>query len=87
MPELLARVEVHDFETWLVNHQSQREARAGYGMIDGPVYRDIEDPNAAFVHIHTEDLARAGEWFQTEEFARSTEKAGVVRREFFAVGA
>jgi hypothetical protein len=86
MPEMLARVEVKDFQTWLVNHRSQSEARTGYGMVDGPIYRDIDDPNAAFVQIHTEDLAKAREWFQTEEFARSTEKAGVIRREFFILG-
>jgi hypothetical protein len=86
MPEMLARVEVEDFQTWLVNHRSQSRARAGYGMVDGPIYRDIDDPDAAFVQIHVEDLARAQEWFRSEEFARSTEKAGVLRREFFPVG-
>jgi hypothetical protein len=85
MPEMLARVEVEDFQTWLVNHRSQSGARARYGMTDGPIYRDIDDPNAAFVQIHAKDLAKAQEWFRTEEFARSTEKAGVLRREFFAV--
>ena len=85
MPELMARVETEDFQTWLVNHRSQSAARAAYGMEDGPIYRDIEDPDAAFVQIHTKDLARAREWFLTEEFARSTEKAGVVHRDFFTV--
>jgi hypothetical protein len=83
MPEMMARVEVEDFERWLANHRSQSGKRAGYGMMDGPIYRDIEDPNAAFVHLHVKDLARAREWFQTEEFARATRNAGVVRREFF----
>jgi hypothetical protein len=83
MPEMMARVEVEDFETWLSNHRSQSMRRAGYGMKDGPIYRDIDDANATFVHLHVDDLARAGEWFRTEEFARSTRDAGVVRREFF----
>jgi hypothetical protein len=83
MPEMMARVEVEDFDTWLSNHLSQSGKRAGYGMKDGPIYRDIDDANAAFVHLDVQDLAKAREWFQTEEFARSTKKAGVVRREFF----
>jgi hypothetical protein len=86
MPEMLARVEVEDFQTWLLNHRSQSGARARYGMVDGPIYRDIDDPNAAFVQIHAKDLAKAREWFQTEEFARSTANAGVIRREFFMAG-
>jgi len=83
MLEMMARVEVEDFETWLSNHRSQSGKRADYGMKDGPIYRDIDDANAAFVHLHVQDLAKAREWFQTEEFARSTRSAGVVRREFF----
>jgi hypothetical protein len=83
MPEMMARVEVQDFDTWLSNHRSQCGRRAAYGMSDGPIYRDIEDANAAFVHLHVKDLAKAGEWFQTEEFAQATRNAGVVRREFF----
>ena len=83
MPEMMARVEVEDFERWLTSHRSQAGKRAEYGMVDGPIYRDIDDANAAFVHLHVKDLAEARAWFRTEEFARATTTAGVIRREFF----
>jgi len=83
MPEMMARVEAEEFDTWLRSHRSQAGQRRGYGMVDGPIYRDVDDPNAAFVHIHVEDLARAGQWFQTNEFMEATRKAGVIRREFY----
>jgi heme-degrading monooxygenase HmoA len=83
MPEMMARVEVEDFDTWLRSHRSQAAQRRGYGMTDGPIYRDVQDRNAAFVHIHVEDLARAGQWFQTNEFLQATRRAGVIRREFY----
>jgi hypothetical protein len=83
MPEMMARVEAADFETWLRSHRSQAGQRHGYGMADGPIYRDVDDPNAAFVHIHVEDLARAGQWFQTSEFVKAIRRAGVIRREFY----
>ncbi len=83
MPDMMARVEAEDLETWLRSHRSQAEQRRVYGMTDGPIYRDVDDPNAAFVHIHVEDLARAGQWFQTKEFAKATSRAGVIRREFY----
>jgi hypothetical protein len=51
MPEMMARVEAEDFDTWLRSHRSQAGQRRGYGMVDGPIYRDVDDPNAAFVHI------------------------------------
>ena len=85
MPEMMARVEVEDFERWLVNHRSQSGRRADYGMTDGPIYRDIDDARAAFVHLHVEDLDKAREWFRTEEFAQATKKAGVTGRTFFSV--
>ncbi len=63
--------------------RSQAGQRRGYGMADGPIYRDVDDPNAAFVHIHVKDLARAGQWLQTNEFMEATRQAGVIRREFY----
>ena len=83
MPEMMARVEAEDFETWLRSHRSQAGQRLRYGMTDGPIYRDVDDPNAAFVHIHVEDLARAGQWFRTNEFMEATKQAGVIRRVFY----
>jgi hypothetical protein len=72
MPEMMPRAEAEDFETWLRSHRSQAGQRLGYGMTDGPIYRDVDDSNAAFVHIHVEDLGRAGQWFQTNEFMEAT---------------
>jgi len=45
--ELIARVEVEDFDTWLQVHRSNAEHRSKYGMTDGPIYRDIDDPSAS----------------------------------------
>jgi hypothetical protein len=83
MPEIMARVEAEDFDRWLQSHRAQAGQRCAYGMTDGPVYRDVDSPNAAFVHIHVEDLARAGQWFRTNEFMEATRQAGVIRREFY----
>jgi len=83
MTEMMARVEAEDFEMWLRSHRSQAEQRLAYGMTDGPIYRDVDSPNAAFVHIHVEDLARAGQWFRTNEFKEATRQARVIRREFY----
>ena len=83
MPEMMARIEAEDFERWLRSHRSQADKRRSYGMTDGPIYRDLDDPNAAFVHIHVEDLDRAGQWFRTAEFTQATRQAGVIRREFY----
>jgi hypothetical protein len=49
----------------------------------GPVYRDIDNPNAALFHIHVEDLDRAMQWFRTDTFKEATKRATVVRRDFY----
>ena len=83
MPHMMTRVEVGDFDTWLEIHLSNAQNRRAYGMIDGPIYRDINDPNAALVHIIVEDMARAGQWFQTDAFKEANRRSTAVRRDFY----
>lgn len=83
MTEMMVRVESENFENWLKNHRSGDDQRRAYGMTDRSIYRDVEDPSAAFVHIHVDDLGWAMQWFQTEEFKESTRQARVTRREFY----
>lgn len=83
MPEMMARVEAEDFDVWLNTHREHSNDRASFGMTDGPIYRDIQDPKAALVHIHVEDLERAMQWFQSAAFKEATQRATVVRRDFY----
>lgn len=80
---LYIRVVVEDFDTWYREHTVQSTARATYGLADGPVYRDIQDPNAALFHLKTNDLTKALEWFKTPEFREATLRAKVHAREFY----
>ena len=83
MPELMVRVEADDFDSWLKVHYEHVEDRKGYGMTDGPVYRDIDDSNAALFHIHVEDVPRAMEWFGTDTFRQATKRATVTGRQLY----
>jgi len=78
----MIRIEMQDYEAWLKVHYEFTEQRKGFGMVDGPVYRDIDNPNAALFHIHAEDLPRALEWFQTDTFREASGRATVTGREF-----
>ena len=53
-------------------------------MTDGPVYRDIDNPNSALFHIHVENLDRAmcGGSAQTRS-RNETKRAAVVGRDFY----
>jgi heme-degrading monooxygenase HmoA len=80
---MMARVEVGDFDTWLETHLGNTQNRLTYGMVDGPIYRDIQNPNAVLVHIVVEDMARSAEWFQSQAFKEANERSTTVRREFY----
>ena len=56
---LLIRIEMDDYDRWLATNYQHAEDRQSYGMVDGPVYRDIDNANAAMFHIRTENLERA----------------------------
>jgi heme-degrading monooxygenase HmoA len=83
MTELIARVEVKDFETWLRVHRANATKRAEYGMTDGPIYRDVDNPNALLVHTHVDDLDRAQEWFNSEAFKAANRQSTAEGREFY----
>jgi len=68
---LLIRIEMDDYDRWLATHYQHTEDRKSYGMMDGPVYRDIDNANAAMFHIHTENLERAMQWFRSDVFQGS----------------
>ncbi|MBV9598266.1 MAG: hypothetical protein JOZ87_15540 [Chloroflexi bacterium] len=58
MKHLLIRIEMEDYDCWLATHYQHAEDRKSYGMMDGPVYRDIDNANAAMVpYPHREPRA------------------------------
>jgi heme-degrading monooxygenase HmoA len=83
MKHLLIRIEMVDYDRWLDVHYAHAADRQAYGMEDGPVYRDIDNPNAALFHIRTRDLERAMEWFRSDTFREATRRATVSGREFY----
>ena len=50
---------------------------------DDYVYRDVRDPQAALVHLEVEDVARAQEWFGTDQFKKGTADAKVTDRKIY----
>jgi len=80
---IIIRVVPEDFDVWRKEHDGQREARLAYGMTDGPVYRDEQDPNVVLVHLNVENLERAMEWFKSDTFRAAVKRAGNVQREIW----
>ncbi len=61
MQHIMIRIVAEDYDAWLKVHYECGETRRTYGITDGPVYRDIDNPNAALFHIMVESLPRAME--------------------------
>ena len=86
MPHIMIRVTAEDYDSWVAVHNSCVEARKDYGLSDGPLYRDVADPNAALVHLVAEDLDRAMGWFKDPRFREANAKVSLVgpRELYFA---
>ena len=83
MRDIMIRIETDDFEAWKVQHYLHVDNRASFGISDGPVYRDIDNPNAAMFHLMVADLDRAMQWFATDTFKEATRLAKVTGRSFY----
>jgi hypothetical protein len=77
---LLLRVTPVDFDVWLAAHQAASPARRRYGIIDGPIYRDVADPTVALVHLDVEDVDRALAWFGSDAFRAASHGVAVRQR-------
>lgn len=66
-----------------MQHYLHAPNRARYGIIDGPAYRDLDNPNAALFHISTGDLDTAMGWFRSDTFREATKLARVTARSFY----
>ena len=64
-------------------HYGFVEIRRSCGINDGPVYRDVDNPNAALFHARVESMPRAMEWFGSQRLKDATAKAGVTGREIY----
>ena len=83
MQDIMIRIETDDFEAWKAQHYLHAQNRLSYGIIDGPSYQDMDNPNAALFHIKTDDMDRAMEWFKSDTFKEATRLAKVTGRTFF----
>lgn len=82
---IMIRVTPEDYETWIKEHDGCCEARKEYGMTDGPVYRDVKDPNTVLIQLNCEDMEKARGWFTDERFKAAVARAGnVTRHVYFA---
>ena len=80
---IMIRVSAEDYSRWFTEHSAAREARLEYGISDGPLYRDEQDPSAVLVQMNVDDLERAKRWFLDDRFKAGVARAGDVQRDVY----
>ena len=83
MQHLMIWLRTDDYDKWQKIHDGYAEERKGFGITGDSVFRDVRDPQAALVHLTVEDLPRAQEWFQTDQFKKGTADAKVTDRAIY----
>jgi hypothetical protein len=56
-------------------------------MLDGAIYRDIDNPNAVVIHTRVEDFDLARQWLTSEASHKVTARASIRRRRIYLLEA
>ena len=83
MQHIMIWLRTDDYDRWQDIHDSFVEERKGFGITEDHVHRDVRDPKAALVHLVVEDVQRAMEWTQTDQFKNGTIAAKVTDRAIY----
>jgi len=69
---------VKDFDAWLKAFDSEgKETRAGYGLIDRGIAREVDDPNTVHILFAVSDMAKAKARSGSPELKKLMTDAGV----------
>ncbi len=77
MPYTLVRFAVEDYAKWRPVFDEAATLRKAYGSKGVRVYRGVDKPNEIVVVAEYEDLAKARQLFQSQEFRDATKRAGL----------
>jgi hypothetical protein len=78
MSTIIVRHTVKDYDAWRPVYDEHASTRNHYGISDISLHRDHERPNDIVIVFRTDDLARASEFFASEDLRQTMERAGVV---------
>jgi quinol monooxygenase YgiN len=77
MTYVLVRVTFEEFEIWKAGFTAASSLRQEYGSQGVTAFRSPDKPNQVTILGAYEDLARAQQLFQSQEFRDATKRAGV----------
>jgi heme-degrading monooxygenase HmoA len=79
MPSVVVRIAFEDFEKWKAGFEAAGGMRQAYGSKGVRALRNLEKPDEVVIVGEYEDLERARQLFQSQEFREATQRAGLTR--------
>ena len=84
MEHIMIWLRTDDYDRWQGIHDSFVKERKEYGITEDHVYRDVNDPSAALVHLVVDEAGRAMQWTQTDQFKSGTVASKVTDRAIYS---
>jgi hypothetical protein len=75
---LTLHLKVKDFNAWRTGYNGNEKSRASAGITNGRVFRSADDPNEVVVLQEVADVAKARNWFGSDDLKAGMQKSGVV---------
>jgi hypothetical protein len=69
---------VKDFNAWRTGYNGNEKGRVSAGITNGRVFRSADDPNEVVVLQDVADVAKARNWFGSDDLKAAMQKSGVV---------
>jgi hypothetical protein len=80
------RHRVADFDAWKVAFDDHGRVRQEHGLVDTGLYRDEDDDGMVTIVMTTDDIARAREFFASDDLRETMKGAGVVSQPEMWIG-
>jgi hypothetical protein len=75
---LTVHFKVKDFNAWRTGYNGNEKGRVSAGITNGRVFRSADDPNEVVVLQDVADVAKARNWFGSDDLKAAMQKDGVI---------
>ena len=80
MPYMLVRHKVMDYAKWKLIYDQHAATRKASGSKEAHLFRNADNPNELVILFRWDDLGEARNFAQSEDLAKTMQKAGVSDR-------
>jgi hypothetical protein len=69
---------VKDFNAWRTGYNGNEKGRVSAGITNGRVFRSADDPNEVVILQDVADVAKARNWYSSDDMKAALQKNGVI---------